>query len=580
MSRPDSVPSPTAGPGGIPPGHRDDLEFLIDPPACSVYNSAVQVVATSTAATLLANSENFDNASMHCGTLYALAEGEVPSAELSFARAAALSKAGRHHEAAAALEAGIPYASPGAAREAALQTAIELVAAGEMQRGVAAFEALLGRFGEKLRPRSTRALVAFSLLWLVCTWFFRDLLRLRECHPPREAPDDYFRLQLYDAIGHHLLIIDPLVAARFGVKHTRLARRLGQQAHVGRARIAHATRIAAVFGQWGRRRAYLHLDRGEALCAEAGDARGLLDGLFARGIIHLHEGNVTGLRRIAAEAETLARERGLFEDPTLMMLRNIHLGGEYFAGDLPGTVERAEAYLREARLRANALELGEATQILGLAKLMMGDGPSGRAYLEEALTLIPEKPLILARLRLELSAVELCLFLGDYPRGRERLALTKAHRRKVGAGLSGLDRALLAVQEGRLELAARGPGEPLPGSFGGLRLRILANIAPPVLRPVMRRFSAAVHYRRGDTKGALRELDESLRFSEHCNNLLGAGMALAARATVRRAAGLDGADLDARRASELLRSLGASGCYLLRAEGWADPDAGPGVQKR
>ena len=28
MSRPDSVPSPTAGPGGIPPGHRDDLEFL------------------------------------------------------------------------------------------------------------------------------------------------------------------------------------------------------------------------------------------------------------------------------------------------------------------------------------------------------------------------------------------------------------------------------------------------------------------------------------------------------------------------------------------------------------------------
>lgn len=56
--------------GTIPPASwgdqvRDNLEFLIDPPACSVYGSAAQSIADSTTTVLLANSENFDNASMH-----------------------------------------------------------------------------------------------------------------------------------------------------------------------------------------------------------------------------------------------------------------------------------------------------------------------------------------------------------------------------------------------------------------------------------------------------------------------------------------------------------------------------------
>jgi hypothetical protein len=36
--------------------------------------------------------------------------------------------------------------------------------------------------------------------------------------------------------------------------------------------------------------------------------------------------------------------------------------------------------------------------------------------------------------------------------------------------------------------------------------------------------------------------------------------------------GVPGAGLDAGRASELLTSLGASSCYMLRTEGWDDPD--------
>jgi hypothetical protein len=44
---------------------RDNLEFLIDPPACSVFNSAAQSLVDGVATVLNANSENFDNNAMH-----------------------------------------------------------------------------------------------------------------------------------------------------------------------------------------------------------------------------------------------------------------------------------------------------------------------------------------------------------------------------------------------------------------------------------------------------------------------------------------------------------------------------------
>ena len=44
---------------------RDNLEFLIDPPVCSVFHSTSQLLPTTTGTVMLANSENFDNNSMH-----------------------------------------------------------------------------------------------------------------------------------------------------------------------------------------------------------------------------------------------------------------------------------------------------------------------------------------------------------------------------------------------------------------------------------------------------------------------------------------------------------------------------------
>jgi hypothetical protein len=66
---PNTVHNPSTGaviPAAWGDTVRDDLEFLIDPPACSVYNSTVQAVTTGlTGEELTANSENYDNDSMH-----------------------------------------------------------------------------------------------------------------------------------------------------------------------------------------------------------------------------------------------------------------------------------------------------------------------------------------------------------------------------------------------------------------------------------------------------------------------------------------------------------------------------------
>lgn len=56
--------------GGVAPASwgdqvRDNFEYLIDPPVCSVFNSAAQSLTTGTDTVLTANSENFDNNTMH-----------------------------------------------------------------------------------------------------------------------------------------------------------------------------------------------------------------------------------------------------------------------------------------------------------------------------------------------------------------------------------------------------------------------------------------------------------------------------------------------------------------------------------
>ena len=65
---PNTVTNPTAGqplPAAFLDVVRDDLEFLVNPPSVSVFNNTTQNVLDDTLTVLTANSENFDNDSMH-----------------------------------------------------------------------------------------------------------------------------------------------------------------------------------------------------------------------------------------------------------------------------------------------------------------------------------------------------------------------------------------------------------------------------------------------------------------------------------------------------------------------------------
>jgi hypothetical protein len=59
----------TAAPATWGDGVRDNFEFLVDPPACSVYSSVAQAVGNNSISALGANAENFDNDSMHSNSV-------------------------------------------------------------------------------------------------------------------------------------------------------------------------------------------------------------------------------------------------------------------------------------------------------------------------------------------------------------------------------------------------------------------------------------------------------------------------------------------------------------------------------
>jgi len=65
---PNTVHNPATGtvaPASWGDTIRDDLEFFIDPPACSVKHSTTQSIATATAVALACDTEDFDNNAMH-----------------------------------------------------------------------------------------------------------------------------------------------------------------------------------------------------------------------------------------------------------------------------------------------------------------------------------------------------------------------------------------------------------------------------------------------------------------------------------------------------------------------------------
>ncbi len=533
--------------------------------------------------------------------LYGLAAGEGTAPWRTFLlearRGRALARAGRHRQAAeaydravAAVAAAAAPAAPGGAgprplvralaRELALRAAVERLAAGDFGGGEAGFDALLRPLGHRLK-RSRLALwllLGVGMLWLIFAWRVDDLACRLLSRPRRRPPPDpetAFKLELYEAIQHHLAEIDPMPAVEYGIRHALLARCHDAPAHVGRARIGHALRLLGLLDRRAGRAAFRNVERGEALCADAGDQVGLLQAQMVRSYLALLEDDWEGVRRATGRGEELARRAGLYGDPVLAFLHNLQVAAEIFGGDLASVFARAETYAADARARGHAVECSEQLGMLGLAWLGRGDLARGRAAFEEALALVPTEPYSMMRARLELNACAIHVFQGDPAAGLRHL--WDCHDRWVAGGffVSSMERGLIRVQWARLKLLeARATGPALSAIPARSILLVASYTAPSSLRDEALRLRAAYAFQEGRVRGALRLLDRAVWKAELRNNRFGLAMALAGRATVRARLGHPGATLDRQRAREALEADGVRDHYFIRCEGWDDPTAG------
>ena len=508
--------------------------------------------------------------------LYGLAGGQTdPSWELTAARGAALAKAGLHRDAAEACEAAARAAPDAEARQLELQAMRSRFSAGDLTGALQLADRLLGRYGDRLARRGgvlapvRLPLVAWEALklTLICgvMWI---LTRLFGWGRRALTDETRFRLRLYDAVRHQLAILNPALAVEAGLKHATLAEFYADPAQRGRARLADALMLAGLLGRRCTRYAMHLVHSGEALCADAQDPEGQLQAQVVRAYLLLLENNYEGVARTARAGERLAERAGLFGDPNLMTLHNLHTGAKIFAGDLPGLQRVAGHYLADARARGNVPELCQNLAALGSSLLAQGKREQAQRAFDEALAVTPASPLTIPRVQLELLVSELLLFDGHSEQALEQLVAVRARWRAEKLLVTSMERALFRLLRGRCRLQMRLQG--VPGcTQRSERLGLGLLPAPTSMRDETLRLRAAYAAQIGRLDLALMNANRSVHMAERYNHLLSLGLGLAARAKLRARMDRPGAELDAIRSRELLDEIGAPDCYILRVEGWA-----------
>jgi serine/threonine protein kinase/tetratricopeptide (TPR) repeat protein len=506
-------------------------------------------------------------------TLYTTALEFVSTPDIQMLLGRALQKAGRHREAAEVFASIACQEGSAEQQDAKLAALIAHLSAGDLKRGREALFAVLNSIDEPL-PSSSLALAVSTIagvIWLFFWMYFQKTWALLQS-PVKPLPDDKrWALEMYEAVHYHMLSIDPMIASALGVRHGRMALRLGDSGHIGRAFFAQALRSTALFGSLRADTVLYYIYCGEALCLVNGDKRSLLDGHYTRGLLGMLEGNWKNVKEAYEKGEALATKEGFVGSPALSELRNFYLGSLYLSGDLPALIPIAKAYLDEARDRGNVMDRADALAILAYGHLAQGNAKLGNEAFDEALRVIPVEPLSLVRLRVELLSIDCDLFRNDSDRGWHRLE--DIHKRWSESGLfsTSLEYTFFQIQYLRLEvLQARTKGK-LRNKPLRVPATLTARATPMSMRHEKSRAQAAFAMIQNNEKKALSFLDESLSAAERRSNRFGIAMACAGRATLLRKMGVTGADYERARAKKLFDEIGVKGCYLLYIEGWDDP---------
>jgi serine/threonine protein kinase len=430
----------------------------------------------------------------------------------------ALANAGRGRAAAPVFMAAANGADPATRLECRRQAAEQYLISGHLERGLAALAALLDEIGVPLPKTPRRALL--SILW------HRAKLRLRgldyvEKHPRQVAAETLTRLDVYKAAAHGLGMVDTVRGMDFQARGLLLALRTGETFRIARALHFEAPFRAAQGGRRALARArQLHAEACR-LSDRAQDPYLLSWKPAGDGIIAYFEGRFRYAVRRVVEAEeawqgtttATAWERGslrLFRLWSLVragaFLDLCVLYGEYTRD----AARRGDRYAETTfRRSCNIVWLAqdkpdEARRDLVLASW---SPPAGGFHLQHWFEL---------KAKAEIGLYE----------GRAAAALADAEPELAALAASLLLRLQSVRAEsrwlyGRLALAAGGRAAI---ARAARMARLLGQERTPWIQVWAGLLGAGVAVCRGDTRRALRRLDETIPLAE-AHDMLGCAVA-------------------------------------------------------
>ncbi|HEY8548910.1 MAG TPA: protein kinase [Vicinamibacterales bacterium] len=298
----------------------------------------------------------------------ALAHGpDARDSTLLERRADMLAHAGRRAEAAVAYEAAA--ASTGRPRDARaalrVQAAEQFFQGGELKRGLAVLESVLGDVGIRV-PRSTRGRMLKGMWYRLRFMARGSALHRRD--PAAIARPLSMRLDALWRTARGIVMLDPVLADVLAGEHLLESLRCGDASRASRALGLEAAIEANLGGRWLQRRSARLLDEADRIAARHGTAYDRAWLAQARTVCAFFEGRWRDSLALGQRAEELHRASEAGASWDVAALQGFMLSALANLGELPELARRVDALLRDAERRRDqyvlrAFRTGDAVLI-------------------------------------------------------------------------------------------------------------------------------------------------------------------------------------------------------------------------
>ncbi len=399
-------------------GAHDDGQSLVRhlEAAGLVERAAEQAARAARAA---AEALAFDRAAaMYAVALRLGRHNEAASRRLRIAMADALVDAGRGTDAADAYLAAADGADTATRLECRRKAAGHLLITGDIERGLAVLDELLGELGERLPPTPKRALA--SLLWNRVRLKLRGT-RFRARDEIEVSPRDLELVDLYHSVGVGLSLVDVIRGADFQARGLRLALRLGERRRIARG-IALDAGLLASQGPRANARAMKRMQRVAEIVGDAPDPflRGWAIG--GAGFANYLGGRFALGAAMLGEAEPMLRRGTAGNIWELNTVRIFRLFGLRYLGRWREMRAGLDEWTRDAIRRGDRYARTTLTRGLNLAWLVADDPARAARELDAGGWVPPEGGYHMQHWYELRARVELALYAGDVEAARAQLA--------------------------------------------------------------------------------------------------------------------------------------------------------------